>query len=85
MLLDVLRAYLNEQKPKPTQYLFEGTEAPSMPYSARSAQKIFQMARIKAGNSKEVSFHSLRHSFATYVLEKGIDIRYQRAIRAFQY
>jgi integrase/recombinase XerD len=42
VLLDVLRAYLKEQKPKPKQYLFEGTEAPGMPHSTRSAQRSFK-------------------------------------------
>ena len=76
VLLDVLRAYLKDHKPRPKMYLFEGVEGAGMPYSAKSAQKIFQVARIKANIMKEVSFHSLRHSFATHVLEKGIDIRY---------
>ncbi len=79
VLLDVLRSYLQFCNPRPLVYLFEGS-IPGMIYSARTAQKIFQMARDKAGIKKEVSFHSLRHSFATHILEKGIDIRYIKDI-----
>jgi site-specific recombinase XerD len=79
VLLDVLRGYIRIWKPRPKVYLFEGQEPGSI-YSARTAQKIFQMARNKAAIKKEVSFHSLRHSFATHILEKGIDIRYIKDI-----
>lgn len=79
VLLDILRSYIQVYQPRPTVYLFEG-EVPGTPYSARAAQKIFQMARNKAGIKKDVSFHSLRHSFATHILEKGIDIRYIKDI-----
>jgi len=79
VLLDVLRSYIREMEPRPVKYLFEG-EKPGQFYPARTAQKVFQRAKEKAGISKTVSFHSLRHSFATHLLEKGIDIRYIKEI-----
>ena len=75
VLLDILRNYIGECKPRPKKYLFEGT-VPGEALSSRSAQKIFLEAKQRAGLKKELSFHSLRHSFATHLLENGVDIKY---------
>ncbi|MEP6793924.1 MAG: tyrosine-type recombinase/integrase [Saprospiraceae bacterium] len=75
VLLDILRQYVRLYKPTPKVYLFEGQKVDE-PYSTRSAQTIFNRAIKAAGINKDVTFHALRHTFATHLLEKGVDIKY---------
>jgi site-specific recombinase XerD len=75
VLLDILRSYLRSADPMPTKYLFESGYTADA-YPIRTVQQIFSNAKNKAGITKEVGIHSLRHSFATHLLEKGTDIRF---------
>lgn len=79
VLLDILRNYIKEYKPKPRNYLFE-SEQTGTAYPARTVQQIFANAKQKAGIRKDIGIHSLRHSFATHLLEKGTDIKYIKEI-----
>jgi integrase/recombinase XerD len=60
---------------KPDKWLFPGQQTGS-PIAERSVQKMFEKAKVDAKITTDVSLHSLRHSFATHLLEGGIDIRY---------
>jgi len=75
VLLDILRQYVKMVRPAPKEYLFE-SEQTGKAYPTRTVQQIFTNAKNKAGILKEVGIHSLRHSFATHLLDKGTDIRY---------
>jgi len=71
--LETLRQYWTQYKPK--KWLFKGARYGSC-ISTRTVQAIFEQAKQKAGIKKEVSVHSLRHSFATHLLEMGTGLRY---------
>ncbi len=70
--LDLLRVYYKQYKP--SDYLFEGQKGKQ--YSNASAQKVLKIATEKVGLKKRVTLHTLRHSFATHLLENGTDLRY---------
>jgi site-specific recombinase XerD len=79
ILLDILRSYIRKYRPQPIEFLFE-SEQTRTAYPRRTIQKIFEDAKDKAGITKNVGIHSLRHSFATHLLEKGTDIKYIKNI-----
>lgn len=64
---------------KPQTYLFEG-QTPGEPMGERSIQYIINEALQKTSIKKEVSMHTLRHSFATHLLEDGIDVHTIQAL-----
>jgi integrase/recombinase XerD len=75
VLLDIWSAYIKSSHPRPKAYLFESGHTKTA-YPTRTVQQIFANAKEKAGILKDVGVHSLRHSFATHLLDKGTDIKY---------
>jgi len=71
-LLQVLRMYYRCYKPQ--KWLFESPNG--QPYSASSIRAIFKRAKKKAKVDKPATIHTLRHSFATHLLENGTNLRY---------
>jgi len=70
-LLAELRTYWKQYRP--THYLFPG-KTPDRPYAATSIQKAIKASAKQAGIKKNVTPHTLRHSYATGLLEAGVDI-----------
>lgn len=71
-MLEQLRAYYILYKPK--QWLFEGVNANQ--YSVSSIRQVFNRSKKKAGINIPATVHSLRHSFATHLLDAGTNLRY---------
>lgn len=73
--LGLLRNYYAHTYPKPIKYVFEGGGKPGQSYSASSVRKIIKRAAAKAGIKKNIHPHTLRHAFATHMLEQGSNLK----------
>lgn len=80
-VLELLRKYVTEYKPK--EYLFEGQSGGK--YSSASVQQLMRKHRTKANIKKKATPHTLRHSFATHLLDNGTDIRFIQELLGHQH
>lgn len=71
-LLELLRQYWKEHRPP--DWLFQGRD-PGKHLDRETVSKIFRKARLAAGIRKPATAHSLRHSYATHLLESGVNLR----------
>jgi len=71
-VLELLREYVKEYQPK--EYLFEGQGGGK--YSSSSIQALMRRHKKKCGITKKATPHTLRHSFATHLLDNGTDTRF---------
>lgn len=79
-LVSVLRAACAYRDP--ADWVFPSERGGHM--STRTAQKVFEQGLQRVGIRKKATFHSLRHSFATHLLENGTDIRYVQELLGHQ-
>lgn len=79
--LRALRDYWREERP--ADWLFQGAR-PGRHLTERSVQKVFSTALKRSSIRKRVSVHSLRHAFATHLLESGTDVRFIQELLGHQ-
>jgi len=71
-LLEAVREYWRAYRPE--HWLFPG-DPPDHPLTPTGIQRVIRVARLRAGIPKHVTTHTLRHCYATHLLEAGVDIK----------